>query len=83
LQVAEVSKYIEHRLKVAGCEKRLFTPRAIELIAEASKGVPRSINILCDMVLVYGFSSGVDKIGVDLVEEVLKDRTEFGVLAYN
>ena len=83
LQVPEVSKYIEHRLKVAGCEKRLFTPRAIELIAEASKGVPRSINILCDMVLVYGFSAGVDKIGVDLVEEVLRDRAEFGVLANN
>ena len=34
-------------------------------------------------VLVYGFSSGVEKIGVDLVEEVLRDRAEFGVLAYN
>ena len=35
------------------------------------------------MVLVYGFSSGTDKIGVDLVEEVLRDRSEFGVLAGN
>ncbi len=81
LQPFEIAKYIDHRLKVAGCEKRLFTPRAIMRIAEASKGIPRSINILCDMVLVYGFSSGAEKIGVDLVEEVLRDRSEFGVLA--
>jgi type II secretory pathway predicted ATPase ExeA len=81
LQNFEVAKYIQHRLKIAGCERPLFTPRAIELISEASKGVPRSINILCDMVMVYGFSSSAAKIGAELVVEVLKDRAKFGVLA--
>jgi type II secretory pathway predicted ATPase ExeA len=81
LQTFEVAKYIQHRLKIAGCERPLFTPRAIELISEASKGVPRSINILCDMVMVYGFSSSAAKIGAELVVEVLKDRAKFGVLA--
>jgi len=81
LQPIEISKYIEHRLKVAGREESLFTQRAMERIAEASKGIPRSINILCDMVLVYGFSSDAEKIGIDLVDEVLRDRSEFGVLA--
>jgi type II secretory pathway predicted ATPase ExeA len=66
---------------VAGCEKPLFTARAIELIAEESKGVPRSINILCDMAMVYGFSSGEEKIGAEVVVELLKDRAKFGVLA--
>jgi len=82
LPALEVAKYITHRLSRAGREKSLFTIRAIERIAEASKGIPRSINILCDMVLVYGFSSGAEKIGIDLVNEVLRDREEFGVLAY-
>jgi type II secretory pathway predicted ATPase ExeA len=81
LQSFEVAKYIHHRLTVAGSEKPLFTQRAIELIAEASKGVPRSINILCDMAMVYGFSSGVEKIGAELVVELLKDRAQFGVLS--
>ena len=80
LQPSEVNKYIEHRLKVAGRKEALFTERAIELIAESSKGIPRSINILTDMVMVYGFSSGAEKIGVDLVTEVLQDRAEFGIL---
>jgi type II secretory pathway predicted ATPase ExeA len=81
LRAVEVAKYIEHRLKVAGREKNLFTSPAIERIAEASKGIPRSINILCDMVLVYGFSCGAEKINLELVNEVLQDRAEFGVLA--
>jgi len=76
----EVAKYIEHRLKVAGREEPLFTKAAVARIAKASKGIPRSINILSEMVLVYGFSSGAKKIGVSLVDEVLRDRSEFGVL---
>lgn len=81
LQTFEVAKYIQHRLTVAGSQKPLFTTRAIELIAEASKGVPRTINILCDMAMVYGFSSGAEKIGAELVVELLKDRAKFGALA--
>lgn len=81
LQPLEVGKYIEHRLKVAGRDLPLFTFPAIEKIAEASKGIPRSINILCDMILVYGFSSGAEMIHVELVDEVLRDRSQYGVLA--
>lgn len=76
----EVIKYIEHRMKVAGRTRKLFTVEAMEKIAEASKGVPRNINILSDMVLVYGFSSGAKKLDVNLVEDVLRDRNEYGVL---
>lgn len=80
LEGFEVEKYINHRLLIAGREAPLFTPVAIKLIAEVSKGIPRSINILCDTTLVYGFSTGSDKIDVGLVREVIKDRAEFGVL---
>jgi type II secretory pathway predicted ATPase ExeA len=75
----EISKYIRHRLKVAGRKSPLFTQPAIKHISEATKGIPRSINILCDMTLVYGFSSGAKMIGKKLVEEVLRDRSEFGL----
>ncbi len=77
----EISKYIVHRLKVAGRELPLFTHAAIEHIGKTTKGIPRSINILCDMTLVYGFSSGADMINKKLVEEVLQDKSEFGLLA--
>jgi len=81
LEQSEVKRYIEHRLKVAGREQPLFTDEAYERIAEASKGIPRSINTLCDTVLVYGFSSGEEMIDVDLVNEVLRDKDEYGVFS--
>jgi len=77
----EVAAYITHRLQVAGREEPLFTPAAVERIAQASHGVPRSINILCDTLLVYGFAS--DSVAIDeaLVDEVLRDKQEYGVLS--
>ena len=77
---ADVQNYIEHRLSVAGRTARLFTLEACSRIAEASQGIPRRINILCNTALVYGFSSEAQLIDLDLVEEVLSDKAEFGAL---
>lgn len=81
LNPEEVAAYITHRLGVAGREAPLFTPAAMQRIAQASHGVPRSINILCDTLLVYGFASDSVVIDEALVEEVLRDRQEYGVLS--
>lgn len=80
LGAQEVSLYVRHRLKVAGREQELFREDAIARIAEAAKGIPRSINILCDTALVYGFSAEASRIDLALVEEVLQDRREYGIL---
>ncbi len=80
LEAYEVDKYISHRLHVAGRDMPLFTPAATRAIGEAAKGIPRSINILCDMALVYGYSTNAEKVDINLVREVIKDRSEFGVL---
>ena len=81
LEPSEVREYIKYRLEVAGRDLPLFSAQAISKIAQASNGFPRVINILCDMALVYGFSSGAEIVGVKLVDEVLRDRSEFGVLS--
>jgi general secretion pathway protein A len=81
LDAAEVKNYIQHRLAKAGRELPLFTTAACARIAEASHGVPRVINILCDTALVYGFAAESERIGLTLVEEVLQDRAEFGMLS--
>lgn len=81
LDLHEIKIYIAHRLKVAGRDMPLFSSQAITLIANASKGFPRTINILCDMALVYGFSTGSEIIGIDIVREMLRDRAEFGVFS--
>ena len=70
LEEPEVARYIEHRLAVAGRSEALFTPEAVTRIAQLSRGIPRSINILCDTALVYGYSAEREPIDAELIEEV-------------
>ena len=81
LDKSEVENYIKHRLSVSGRTEQLFTRQACERIADISRGIPRTINILCDTALVYGFSGDAEMIDVFMVEEVIKDQSEFGVFS--
>lgn len=82
LETFEVEAYITHRLMVAGRTEPLFTHSACEKIAEASGGVPRRINILADTALVYGFAADCSEISLSILEEVLRDKAEYGMLSY-
>ena len=81
LETAEIKSYIQQRTKIAGRKDDLFTDAAYKRITEVSKGIPRKINILCDLALVYGFSSEVKKIDIDLINEVIKDKERYGVFS--
>ncbi len=70
----ETQEYIAFRLEKAGGKRGLFTPDAVELIFEASGGIPRNINIICDTALVYGYSDELTQIDVKVVEQVMEDR---------
>src|ERR1700716_654253 len=65
LEPTEVAKYIRFRLQAAGAQRPLFTGEACELIAMASGGIPRMINVLCDTALVYGFAGERKIVGQD------------------
>jgi len=52
----EVYKYIDHRLKVAGCDQPPhFTDEAMDVIYSFSEGIPRVINMVCDRSLLNAF----------------------------
>jgi type II secretory pathway predicted ATPase ExeA len=76
----EVTAYIDYRLKAAGAQYQLFTEGACRSIAQASRGIPRTINILCDTALVYGFAAAADVITADLVAMVIENKSQYGVL---
>jgi general secretion pathway protein A len=80
LVTKDVVAYIDFRLAAVGCEYQLFTDDACRLIASASRGIPRTINILCDTALVYGFASDVNQITAELVSLVIENKQEYGVL---
>jgi type II secretory pathway predicted ATPase ExeA len=75
----EVSGYIVHRLKVAGSQDRLFEEQASDLVAIATRGTPRLINILCDAALLYGYAADAPIISADIVQRVLDDKRQYGV----
>ncbi len=79
LNKEEVHAYIETRLAIAGCRRRIFTDRAMDFISEQSKGVPRVINIIADTALVYAFSAEELVVGVETIRNVVRDKMEFGV----
>lgn len=79
LQAAEVQQYIDFRLHAVGAQHQLFLPEASARIARASGGVPRMINILCDTALVYGFSEQQPQITAALVDDVIRDKTQYSL----
>jgi type II secretory pathway predicted ATPase ExeA len=79
LDPADVAQYIDHRLRAVGSRTSLFSREACAAIANASFGIPRVINVLCDTALVYGFAAGAEKITPQLVSEVIEDKRNFGV----
>ena len=79
----EVAEYIDFRLSAAGARDHLFSDEACIKIAEASLGIPRVINNLCDMALIYGFSTGANLVTSKLVGEVIEDKRNFGIFPLN
>ncbi|GBE05692.1 cell division control protein 6 [bacterium BMS3Abin10] len=63
-------EYIRHRLKIAGCDKDLFTPDAIKDIHFYSKGIPRLINTICDNSLLEGSLVKKQEIDKDIIESI-------------
>jgi general secretion pathway protein A len=68
----ESKGYIDHRLKVVGSSSsKIFTPEAVDLIYEFSKGIPRVINKICDGALFAGFDSSTPKIDANIIRDVI------------
>lgn len=74
LDLAETAMYIASRIKRAGGSAfRLFTRDAVIVIHEHSRGIPRTISVICDNALVSGLAIGRQPIDRDIVMEVCRD----------
>ena len=76
-----VAGYIKHRLKVAGGTGKEFTPEACAMIYNATRGVPRLVNQLCEFAMLYTWSSEAGKVTKEIVQNVLDDGVFFGGLS--
>ena len=80
MDYVDTGKYILHRLKVAGSTKSIFTTDAIAAVFCFSEGVPRRINTLCDMALVYAYADERKTINAELILDVIRDRNTCAVI---
>jgi len=70
----DTAAYIAARIKHAGGEAaRLFTREAVTLIHEHSRGIARTVNVVCDNALLAGFGLGRRPIGREIVLEIIRD----------
>jgi general secretion pathway protein A len=72
--LAETASYIATRIRTAGGDaSRLFTREGVMLIHEHSRGIPRTINVMCDNALVSGMALGRQPVDRAIVLEVSRD----------
>lgn len=80
LSSEETHGYIRHRLRVAGGEHELFTDDACEAVFVHSGGIPRLINLLCDLALVYAYGGQAAVVTGELIEQIVSEREQHGAL---
>jgi type II secretory pathway predicted ATPase ExeA len=74
LDLRETAAYITKRLRIAGGNSAdIFTRDAVELVYQRSRGIPRTINVICDNALVTAFAVDVRPVDAGIVGEVAHD----------
>lgn len=74
LSRVQTALYIEHRWKKAGGSEPLpFASQAIERIYAFSRGLPRSINALCDNALIQAVANDVEAVRYEDVVAAARD----------
>ncbi|MBE3111563.1 MAG: AAA family ATPase, partial [Acidobacteria bacterium] len=74
LDIQETASYISGRIRIAGGDiAQIFTRDAVATIHERSRGIPRTISVICDNGLVSGFAADVKPIGRAIILEVCHD----------
>lgn len=70
----ETAAYVAARVRTAGGEPtHLFSREAVVAIHEHSRGIARTVNVICDNALLSGFALGRQPVDREIVLEVCRD----------
>jgi general secretion pathway protein A len=69
----ETAAYIASRLSTAGAQIAPFTREAVCVIHQRSRGIPRSISVICENALISGFAENERPVTSRLVTEVCNE----------
>lgn len=73
LRAGDIADYLSSRLRRAGGDPQTFEPRAVAMIARASEGLTRRVNILADKALLAAFADGQRFVGDRHVKAAIQD----------
>lgn len=71
LKREETLSYVQTRLEKAGADRSLFDEDALGALYQASNGIPRDINNICDIALLLGFDAKVKTVGEEQIEKAV------------
>lgn len=73
LKYPETVEYIIHRLKIAGAKYQIFSKGSFKIIYEASKGIPRLINTICENCLFETYLLREKMVSVEITDDVVNN----------
>lgn len=80
LTPAETVGYVRHRLERAGwLGDPVFDPGVLQQVHAFSRGIPRLINLMCNRLLLRGFSLELHRLSVDDARRVIAELHEEGL----
>lgn len=76
----DIAAYLDFRLRAAGYRgPALFSPGALKLIAAASQGLTRRINILADKSLLAAYAAGIHRVDLREARAAVRDADFAGI----
>lgn len=73
LSEQQTTEYIQHHMRAVGGDIWSFAKDALDTVYYYSKGIPRSINNICDTALMLGFASQAPHVTKEIVLQAAKD----------
>src|SRR5271167_2846230 len=57
LSMDETAEYVMSRCAAAGAATKIFSPESLELVSMYSRGIPRTVNLVCEHALIAAYSA--------------------------
>lgn len=76
----DMDTYLFHRLAIAGfTTSTLFATKARKMLYQASRGVPRIVNVLCHKALLLAYGAGEPRVTSKMMKLAIRD-TDIGLV---
>jgi general secretion pathway protein A len=73
LSLQQTTEYVQHHMRSVGGDIWSFAKEALDALYFYTRGVPRSINNICDTALMLGFASQAPHVTKEIIVQAAKD----------